>query len=99
MSRLKKAKLTIEQHEQLGLQIKPFKDFMCHVSVELSNRYGKTSRQAKLACVAWEKLGQLKSALEDCAFKDHPNEATTDLYYWATEPKTRPEWLYEGGWQ
>jgi hypothetical protein len=93
-----KANLTIQQHEQLGLQIKPFKDLMCHVVVELSNRYGKTSRQAKLADVVWRKLGDLKSALEDCAFNDHPGEATTDLYYWATEPKQRPDWLYEGDW-
>ncbi len=69
-----KANLTIQQHEQLGLQIRPFKDLMCHVVVELSNRYGKTSRQAKLADVVWRKLGDLKSALEDCAFNDHPGE-------------------------
>jgi hypothetical protein len=93
-----KSKLTIKQHTKLGLQIKPFKDFMCHVSIELCNRYGKKSRQAKLALTVWEKLGDLKSALEDCAFEDHPAKATTDLYYWATEPKKRPDWLYQGDW-
>ena len=96
---MRKAKLTIEQHEKLGQEIKPFKDFMCHVVTELSNRYGKSSRQAKLADAVWQKLGALKSALEDCAFKDHPTKATTDLYYWATEPKWRPEWLSEGAWK
>jgi hypothetical protein len=98
MRRLK-AKFTLDQHEKLGLQIKPFKDFLCSVSCELANRYGKTSRQAKLAHQAFNKMTELKSALEDCAFRDHPNGASTDLYYWPSDVSSSPQWLSEEGAQ
>lgn len=84
----RKGKLTIEQHEQFAVQINACEAFMSATYHALSERYGTTSRQARLANVALRKCQALKSALEDRAFMDHPyDEVPPHLYYGRSEGK------------
>ena len=78
---MKKKKLTIEEHKEIGKHLKEIREYLINLSCTVPNTYGKTSSAGKLACKLFENVDALRSVMENQCFRDCPGEADTDVYY------------------
>lgn len=78
---MKTNKLTVNEHKKLGRELKFLNRYSTNLYCVLSNAYGKTSRVCKVAGKFEEAIRELKDAMENKCFRDHPDDATLDLYY------------------
>ncbi|PBC77584.1 hypothetical protein BX265_2335 [Streptomyces sp. TLI_235] len=79
-----KPRLTADQHAELGRALAGIHDELVHRKVQLGSAYPKTGPEAEPAREIEKALGALRkarTALENAAFREHPDTATTQLYY------------------
>ncbi|QOX78763.1 hypothetical protein FY034_07405 [Trichlorobacter lovleyi] len=76
----KKPGYTIEQHEQLGIELQAMRDRLVKIQVELSHAYPiKLASKVDPACKA---VDALRCALDDQICKEHPgNKDMLRVYY------------------
>lgn len=79
-----KPRLTQAQHTELGHALAGIHDELLHRKVKIENAYPRTGPEAlpsrKLDAVL-RALNEARSALENAAFAEHPDTATTRDYY------------------
>jgi hypothetical protein len=82
--------LPIERHRRIGSELKPMRDALVKLVVEIGAAYPVTSKQTKAAEKAWIAIDDLRCCLDDAAFREHPEVASPGVYYpqpRAPEPK------------
>lgn len=83
--RTHKPGLSIERHRRIGSELKTMRDALVKLAVEIGNAYPLTSRQTKAAEKAWIAIDELRTRLDDAAFREHPGVATPGVYYPRTQ--------------
>lgn len=76
--------LPIEEHQGLGSDLYEAYKLLVKSSTLLSNKYPKSSDQAKMATEANELVLKLRSLMDNVAFKEHPQkekESVNRLYF------------------
>jgi hypothetical protein len=79
-----KPRLTQTEHIELGRALAGVHDELVHRKVQLRNAYPQTGPEAEPAREIEKALGALRkarSALENLAFREHPDTAATTDYY------------------
>ena len=72
-------KLEIEQHEEIAAWLThPMKSKM---SCLIPNTYGRSSKAGRLAFRLYNLVNDLKSEMENMAYKDGWKESATSIYY------------------
>ncbi|MEV6165609.1 hypothetical protein AB0L71_27595 [Streptomyces sp. NPDC052052] len=90
---MKKKRLTLGEHTQLGRHLAVIRDELTTLHVQLGNAYphtGPESGPARNLAKATKALDEARSSLENFLFREHPEQATTHIYYPATEDRARP---------
>lgn len=78
-----KPRLTVEEHDQLGMRIAAMREELRILSLHLSHSYPRSGREsvpARKLEDARQVLGEALSALEDRLYEEHPRQASTDVY-------------------
>jgi hypothetical protein len=83
---MKTTKLTIEEHRELGAELKTVRSVLMKRSVQVGNTYGVTAKTHRRIDKALRALEGAKSELENQLFLDHPKEATHGVYYEGGRP-------------
>ena len=78
---MKKQQFSMAQHERLGKEIVQLEGYFRHLNIELSKRYGKSSRPSKCSDSIYHKLLRLRSDMEAPLFAGHPYTASTSVYF------------------
>ena len=79
----KKTGLTLEQHDQLGLEIQTIRDRIQIIGSDLTANYIQKDKVASLAKKISYDLETLRDMLEKLMFKEHTG-STKETYYRAT---------------
>ncbi|MEV6165724.1 hypothetical protein AB0L71_28190 [Streptomyces sp. NPDC052052] len=90
---MKKKRLTVEEHTQLGRHLAAMRDELTTLQVQLGHAYPLTGPEAGPARnleKATKALDEARSSLENFLFREHPDQATTHIYYPAPEDRARP---------
>lgn len=82
-------KLTIEDHQRIGAELKRIHKYMATLSCKIPNTYGKTSRVGKQAARVYDAINQLRNVMENQLYVDYPVDAYTGIYYHA-DSKIKP---------
>lgn len=83
----RKPGLTLDEHRQAGAELKAMHQTLVKLIVQLGAAYpvtGPINRRVKKVQGA---LSELRCALDDQVFKDHPTRATTRVYYGQNRPE------------
>lgn len=79
-----KPRLSHDEHLELGRALAGIHDELVHRKVQLGSAYPQTGPEAEPAREIEKALGALRkarTALENAAFREHPDTATTRTYY------------------
>lgn len=79
-----KPRLTVEEHQQLGLRLAAIRDELLHLHVHLSGAYPRTGPEAMPARKLDEAraaVDQARCELDHALFREHPNDGETTFYY------------------
>lgn len=74
-------KLTIEEHREIGAELKRIREYLITLSCKIPNTYGKTSRVGKKARWVYEGIDHLRNVMENQMFVDCPKDSDTKIYY------------------
>ena len=74
-------KLTIEEHREIGAELKSIRKYLIALSCKIPNTYGKTSRAGKQSVRAYEGINQLRNVMENQMFVDCQGDCDTGIYY------------------
>jgi hypothetical protein len=95
---VKKKRLTYQQHQIIGHQLREFRNnVLINTVVDISNTIGKSSKASKLGQKALKAIDDLRSALDDVLFQDFSEKSNQELlnvYYGGNE---RPDDKPKGG--
>lgn len=69
----RKTKLTIEQHEQIGAELKKVRNQLMNIQMLILKSMNVNDRVATKSAVALNKVDELRSVLDGLLFKQHPN--------------------------
>ncbi|MCG8636260.1 MAG: hypothetical protein MI863_20680 [Desulfobacterales bacterium] len=75
----RKPGFTLEQHEQLGLELQTIRDRMLFIGTELANHFPQKTEVAGLAKIVSNDLENLRSQCEEVMFKKYKNKTDIDL--------------------
>jgi len=78
---MKKQQFSMAQHERLGKEMVQLEGYFNHLNIELSKRYGVSSRPAKCSKRIRDMLMKLKCDMEAPLFAGHPYTASTSVYF------------------
>jgi hypothetical protein len=88
---MRKAKLTIEEHREIGKALKTFRnERLINYAISIENATPKNSRQSKAARKALDAIDELRNVMDDLVCEDYFDEigdAFKEIYYGAEEPK------------
>jgi hypothetical protein len=79
-----KPRLTQAEHAELGRALAGIHEELAHRKTQLGNAYPQTGPEALPARkldAALKALNEARSALENAAFREHPDTTTTRTYY------------------
>jgi len=81
--------LSIERHQEIGLELARVRDQLTALACEIGNAYPKASEAGRIAQTMTRPIDRLRGALESRMFAEHQGdgEATTHVYY--PSPETR----------
>jgi hypothetical protein len=85
-----KPRLTLEEHQQLGLRLAAIRDELLHLHVQLENAYPRSGLEAVPAQklnVAYTAVDQARCELDHALFREHPRDGETAFYYPQTEDR------------
>jgi hypothetical protein len=66
--------LTIEQHEELGAQLKAIRDQLVHIAVLVGNAYPLKTNAYKYAVKADDFVERLRTIMDDRLYDEHGNQ-------------------------
>lgn len=78
---MKHVKLTMQEHEQLGEELKYLNEYFINLSNRIAKAYGVSKKSSKTAFKVYDLISRLKSEMEEHCYKDYPKKAHTDIYY------------------
>ena len=70
---------TLEQHEQLGLELQTMRDRLNSIFVDLQNHYGRTDKIASMVESTCHQLDKLRDDLKDRLLKEQTDKKEADL--------------------
>ena len=73
----------MEEHAQVGEQLKAIRRDLMAIRQLVSERYGTSKKPAALAYAAFAHIDRLRSELDNRCFEDLGPEATPRIYYGA----------------
>ena len=85
-----KPRLTIEEHQQLGLRLAAIRDELLHLGTDLMNAYPRSGPEAVPAqklTAAREAVDQARCELDNAMFREHPRQGETTFYYPQSEDR------------
>lgn len=77
---MKKPRLTMQQHVQVGKDLREIHAKLLSVGITVSNAYPLRHDAVRLSERARKNLSELRSELEEAMFLEHPS-ASTKVYY------------------
>lgn len=77
----RKSGLTMARHREIGAELRVMRDTLVTLAVEIGNAYPVTSRHYGVGERAWTAVDRLRSRLDSAMFVEHPDEASTKVYY------------------
>ena len=82
----KQKKFTYEQHIAIGKKISEITDFLMNLSCDVSNTYGKSSKNTTIANTTLKNFELLRYRLDNQFYIDCPGKADSlDAYYYDPE--------------
>jgi hypothetical protein len=87
-----KSRLTLEQHQDLGRKLAKHRDELQAHTVFLAGAYPRSGPEAVAARklrAAYKAIDEARSALDSSLFREHPDEASPDVYYPAQRNRRR----------
>lgn len=82
----RKKKFTYEQHIDNGKKISEITNYLRNLSCHVSNTYGKSSKNTKIAIKTLQNAEMLRHLLDDQFYNDYPGLACSfDSYFYDPE--------------
>jgi len=76
-----KQKLTLEQHREIGTELKRIREYLMHVSILAAKSYGVASKAHRRLDRAYISTDKARSTMDSQCFNDYPADATPQIYY------------------
>jgi hypothetical protein len=76
-----------DEHKAAGRELKQMRDRLVHLSVDLANTYGTSSKVARGSKKAYETLDDLRSELDNIVGRDCPDRSDLELNHIYFPPK------------
>lgn len=83
-----KTGLAFSRHTEIGIELQRIRDYLTHLSVEISNTYPKAARVVGKACRAADAVDSLRCALDSRVFDEYPSlddRVLMHVYYLANQ--------------
>lgn len=80
----KKSGLTFDRHREIATELRDIYHRLQSLSIEFGNAYSKNgdnSMPSKKLMRAVRAIGEARCLAEEIMFKEHPDQATTHIYY------------------
>ncbi len=74
---LKRKKYTLEQHRELGKELKHIRRRLQEINIEFLNTYGL--KKTRVVDQAISRIDHFRSILDDILFREHPDRPYADL--------------------
>jgi hypothetical protein len=82
---VKKPKLTLQQHQEMGAALKTFRnEGLIHYAALIHNATPKNSRQSNAAQKALDAIDELRYVMDELVYEDY-DDAPNGIYYGAEE--------------
>ncbi len=81
-------------HVETGATLQSIRDYLIHLTVDLSNTYGKTARQVRAAEQALNSVDRLRSVMDAVSSGEIPQDVwVPEIYYGGADPGRRQVYM------
>jgi hypothetical protein len=78
---VKKLKLPLEEHREIGRNLWWISTYLLHLTVNLRRSYSPDHPIVRLTSRLADRVNALRELLDEAVFAEYPNKADTDIYY------------------